>query len=99
MYGSSLMRVTLRPRDSRIAAREAAAIPLPREETTPPVTNTYFVIVSALSRAVQGSGVTGKAAVYRPVFDADAPSVAAIHSIATPRAIRTRRARSGKSVM
>ncbi len=39
------MRVTLRPRDSRIAAREAAAIPLPREETTPPVTNTYFVIV------------------------------------------------------
>src|ERR1700722_20387876 len=44
MYGSSLRRVTLRPRDSRIAAREAAAIPLPRDETTPPVTNTYLVI-------------------------------------------------------
>src|SRR5688572_15375231 len=44
MYGSSLMLVTLMPRDSRIAAREAAAIPLPREETTPPVTNTYLVI-------------------------------------------------------
>jgi hypothetical protein len=28
--GSSLMRVTLRPRDSRIAAREADAMPLPR---------------------------------------------------------------------
>src|ERR1700722_4455328 len=44
MYGSSLRRVTFRPRDSRIAAREAAAIPLPRDETTPPVTNTYLVI-------------------------------------------------------
>jgi hypothetical protein len=28
-----------------MAAREAAAIPFPREETTPPVTNTYFVIL------------------------------------------------------
>jgi hypothetical protein len=36
--------VTLRPRDSRIAAREAAAIPLPREDTTPPVTKTNLVI-------------------------------------------------------
>jgi hypothetical protein len=27
-----------------MAAREAAAIPFPREDTTPPVTNTYFVI-------------------------------------------------------
>jgi hypothetical protein len=33
-----------RPRDSRIAAREAAAMPFPREETTPPVTKTYFVM-------------------------------------------------------
>jgi len=30
--------VTLRPRASRMAAREAAAMPLPREDTTPPVT-------------------------------------------------------------
>src|SRR5690554_1189892 len=37
--------VTRSPRDSRMAANEAAAIPLPREETTPPVTNTYLVIV------------------------------------------------------
>src|SRR5262245_48740612 len=44
MYGSSLRRVTLMPRDSRIAAREAAAMPFPREETTPPETNTYLVI-------------------------------------------------------
>src|ERR1700712_5085830 len=43
-YGSSLMRVTLRPRDSRIAAREAAAMPLPSEDTTPPVTKTNLVM-------------------------------------------------------
>src|SRR6185295_2876861 len=44
MYGSSLMLVTRMPRDSRIAAREAAAMPFPREETTPPVTKTYLDI-------------------------------------------------------
>src|SRR5213079_129012 len=47
MYGSSLMLVTRMLRDSRIAAREAAAMPFPREETTPPVTKTYFAIYSA----------------------------------------------------
>src|SRR5690606_27370325 len=38
MYGSSYIIVTRRPRASRIAASEAAAIPLPSEDTTPPVT-------------------------------------------------------------
>src|SRR5947207_2010641 len=32
------------PREARIAAREAAAMPFPREETTPPVTNTNLVM-------------------------------------------------------
>lgn len=36
--------VTLRPRVSSSAARDAAAIPLPSEETTPPVTKTYLVM-------------------------------------------------------
>jgi len=36
--------VTRMLRDSRIAAREAAAMPFPSEETTPPVTKTYLVI-------------------------------------------------------
>src|ERR1700681_42709 len=44
MYGSSLTSETLILRDSRMAASEAAAIPLPREETTPPVTKTYLVM-------------------------------------------------------
>src|SRR5215213_10254499 len=43
-YGSSLIRVTLRPRDSRIAASDAAAMPLPSEDTTPPVTKTNLVM-------------------------------------------------------
>jgi hypothetical protein len=38
--------VTLMPRVSRIAAREAAAMPFPKEDTTPPVTNTYFVMAA-----------------------------------------------------
>src|SRR5215212_975260 len=41
------MLVTRMLRDSRIAAREAAAMPFPREETTPPVTKTYFGIYPA----------------------------------------------------
>ena len=32
--------VTRTPREVRIAASDAAAIPFPNEETTPPVTNT-----------------------------------------------------------
>lgn len=45
MYGSSFSIVTRKPRDSRIAANDAAAMPFPREETTPPVTNTYLVMI------------------------------------------------------
>src|SRR5215467_9724257 len=32
------------PREARIAASDAAAMPFPREETTPPVTNTNLVM-------------------------------------------------------
>src|ERR1700730_8895273 len=39
-YGSSFCMPTCRPRALRIVPIEAAVIPLPREETTPPVTNT-----------------------------------------------------------
>ena len=43
MYGSNLRIVTERPLLSRTAPREAAATPLPSEETTPPVTNKNLV--------------------------------------------------------
>ncbi len=38
------MRVTFRPRDSSSAASEAEAMPLPKEDTTPPVTKTNLVM-------------------------------------------------------
>ena len=44
MYGSSLRLVTRTPREARIAASDAAAMPFPNEETTPPVTNTNLVM-------------------------------------------------------
>jgi hypothetical protein len=37
--------VTFKPRASRIAAKEAAAIPLPKDYTTPPVTKIYLVVM------------------------------------------------------
>src|SRR5580698_10223289 len=41
-YGSHFWRVTRSPRLSRRQPIEAAATPLPKEETTPPVTKIYF---------------------------------------------------------
>ena len=43
MYGSNFWIVTRSPRSTRSRPSEAAAIPLPREETTPPVTKMYLV--------------------------------------------------------
>src|SRR5574341_2197256 len=51
------MLVTRMPRDSRIAAREAAAMPFPSEETTPPVTKTYLVIYPACVGMEKFTGV------------------------------------------
>src|SRR3546814_13637300 len=65
MYGSSFIIVTRRPRASRMAAREAAAMPLPREDTTPPVTKTSGVTEPG---EVMGSKGRWKSAFYR--FDA-----------------------------
>src|SRR5256885_8864281 len=43
-YGSSFWRETVRWRAFRMFPIDAAVMPLPREETTPPVTKTYFDI-------------------------------------------------------
>jgi hypothetical protein len=50
------MLVTRMLRDSRIAAREAAAMPFPNEETTPPVTKTYFAIYPSHAGMAQFTG-------------------------------------------
>src|SRR5579871_6102563 len=41
-YGSNFMRLTFSPRLSSRQPMEAAASPLPKEDTTPPVTKMYF---------------------------------------------------------
>src|SRR5215213_3330838 len=43
-YGSNFCSVTLRPRLSSRHPIEAAAIPLPSDETTPPVTKMYLAM-------------------------------------------------------
>src|SRR5690242_17278980 len=52
MYGSSLRLVTRTPREARIAASDAAAMPFPNEETTPPVTNTNLVMAGQFRKFV-----------------------------------------------
>src|ERR1035438_9514955 len=44
-YGSHFWHVTFRPRLSSRQPMEAAAIPFPSEETTPPVTKMYFAML------------------------------------------------------
>src|SRR3990172_656543 len=44
------------PRASSSAASEAEAMPLPSEDTTPPVTKMYLVMNSVRQRALHGSG-------------------------------------------
>src|SRR5437868_3013131 len=46
-YGSIFCMLTLRPRLSSRHPMEAAAKPLPREDTTPPVTKIYFADIVA----------------------------------------------------
>jgi hypothetical protein len=50
MYGSNFWTWTFSPRALSSRPSEAAVIPLPRDETTPPVTKTYFVAVRIAPR-------------------------------------------------
>src|SRR5277367_1295759 len=54
------MRLTRSPRDSRRQPMEAAARPLPSEDTTPPVTKMYFADIFA-SPNFDGIGWTCRA--------------------------------------
>jgi hypothetical protein len=49
MYGSNFWIVTLSPLACSNFASEAAIIPLPREEVTPPVTKMYLAIILRFS--------------------------------------------------
>src|SRR5919199_885201 len=60
-YGSNFCTCTLRPRALRSRPSEAATIPLPRPETTPPVTNTYFVARSVVTVSPRDANVAREA--------------------------------------
>src|SRR2546422_5783128 len=55
MYGSNFWIVTRRPRSTSRRPSEAAAMPFPSEETTPPVTKTYFVELTDSPPSADGS--------------------------------------------
>src|ERR1039458_7959839 len=57
-YGSNFIRFTRRPRLSKRQPIDAAARPLPRLDTTPPVTKTYFADIDATSFLIVGIGRT-----------------------------------------
>src|SRR5439155_22441356 len=52
MYGSSLRKLILNPRDSSSEPIEALASPLPNEESTPPVTKMYFIRIASRAATV-----------------------------------------------
>src|SRR5713101_2442970 len=58
--------VTRRPRSTRRRPSEAAAMPLPRDDTTPPVTKMYFVELTNSPPSVGGSAVLPHIADRRP---------------------------------
>src|ERR1700732_5078894 len=75
MYGSSLTIAILMPRASRIAPSEAEAMPLPNEDTTPPVTNTKRVICrSGRSRRTRSGHKIGGATTGRQVSTSARPA-------------------------
>src|SRR5687768_509041 len=93
--------VTLRPRDSRIAAREAAAIPLPREDTTPPVTNTNLVIAEGAERHVREIQIIPQTGLTPGIFRMTHPpstSLAAIPAGAGPVSTPATRFSAGKRI-
>ena len=45
MYGSNFCIVTEKPLANKSLPKDAEIIPLPSDDVTPPVTNTYFVMV------------------------------------------------------
>src|SRR5580765_5723783 len=76
-YGSSLISVTCNPRASSNAPIEEAARPLPRLETTPPVTKMYLGICHLLGTHASGVLILPSTArrrrAYRPPLPADRP--------------------------
>src|SRR5579859_4601718 len=75
-YGSSFWRETVRWRAFKMLPIEAAVMPFPSEETTPPVTKTYFDIQTsrwfypcyrvALTKGIEEPASPGRTGSARP---------------------------------
>src|SRR5919109_2448272 len=75
-YGSNFCACTCRPRALSRRPSEAATMPLPRAETTPPVTKTYFVgrpteLIGRPLASERGKGEKGTPDAKRLVREAD----------------------------
>src|SRR3989338_5028090 len=82
------MLVTRMLRDSRIAARDAAAMPFPKEETTPPVTKTYLAITLACVGLREFTPFCGRAR-RNPPRSPQAYAARAAFAVLRPRAARS----------
>src|SRR2546423_14474637 len=74
------MLVTRMLRDSRIAARDAAAMPFPNEETTPPLTKTYLAIYPSRGEMGKSTGIFSVAPLDSDPVGLD-PVVGAMHDL------------------
>src|SRR3954471_4742581 len=85
MYGSNFCMVTLSPRSTSRRPSEAAAMPLPSEDTTPPVTKMYLVALVPVISPVLGKRASG----LPPVEDLPLylPRVTPAQSAAPPRCL------------
>src|SRR5262245_45972021 len=78
MYGSSFMFATLRPRFSIRAPIVAETMPLPSDETTPPVTNTNLVCCAMNPFVAPRAGVRQRVSTRSPRRNTSAPGGAKI---------------------
>src|SRR3954468_9644 len=85
MYGSNFCMVTLNPRSTSRRPSEAAAMPFPSEDTTPPVTKMYLVAVEPVISPVLGKRASELPPVEGlPLYQL---RVVLAHSIAPPRCL------------
>src|SRR5579864_6823202 len=84
IYGSSFTIATLRPRASSIAPSEAEAMPFPREDTTPPVTNTNRVIEVRITRRVKSLPQEGRTTTGQQVITSRDASTRAVRAGVQP---------------
>src|SRR4051812_42309577 len=87
-YGSNFCSRTRRPRAFRRRPSEAATIPFPSAETTPPVTKTYFG-ARALT-GFQGSSAGGRRSEIVAGLDEVVQPVERMHGVAAPKAYEKR---------